>query len=236
MAPADGLWGNTLTKSVTAFLPLSHLQGLPDGLVRVWVHAKDVAGNWGPFQAMDLVLDHTAPAVSAVTNTAPAVATTTTAPATLPLTAATLPVTATTGFPATGGTVAVTTSTGTQVLTYTGVTANTLTGVTGGSTAGATIAASAPVSLFTGSAKVTAHDVVTNGVASGIAKAEWWVGTDPGPGNATAAVTIPTPLPIAANTSNPQTFTITGLPAGKTVNVRVADAAGNWSAPMQVVM
>ena len=46
MSPSDGFWGNSPTKGVTAFLPLSELQGRPDGLVRVWVHAKDIAGNW----------------------------------------------------------------------------------------------------------------------------------------------------------------------------------------------
>ncbi|QNK79433.1 hypothetical protein [Nakamurella sp. PAMC28650] len=240
MAPADGLWGNSSSKVVTAFLPLSLLQGMPDGLVRVWVHAKDIAGNWGPFEAVDLMLDRTAPILDSATNTAPAgAATTTTAAATLPMvgTSPTLALTSVTGFPRSGGFVAVTTSTGVQVLTYTGITAKTLTGVTGGTAA--TIAAGAPVAAFTGTASVRTHDVnstATGLVSSGVASAEWFVGPDPGPGNGTKAVTIPVALPPSKNSPTVLTFSITGLPVGKTVSIRVVDAAGNWSAVTTVVM
>ena len=240
MTSADGLWGNSLTKDVTAFLPLSELQGMPDGLVRVWVHAKDVAGNWGPFQATDLLLDRTAPVVSSVANTAPAVSTTATAALNLPLAGGSLSVASVAGFPVAGGKLAVSTSTGVQVLTYTAASGNTLTGVTGGTVAAATIAAGATVALFTGLVAVTAHDVYnlllnppnstgTNGVSSGVAGAEWFTGADPGPGNGTKAVTVPLALPTIANSATPLNFSITGLPAGKIVFVRVVDAAGNWS-------
>jgi hypothetical protein len=126
----------------------------------VWVHAKDIAGNWGPFQAGELVLDKTAPSLDALTRKG------------------------------------------------------------------------------TGTVKVTAHDVygsATHNVSSGIAGAEWFVGTDPGPGNGKKAVLSPTTAlsPPAQNTPAVQTFDITGLPTGK-VSVRVLDAAGNWSAPMTV--
>ena len=246
MTSADGLWGNSLTKDVTAFLPLSELQGMPDGLVRVWVHAKDIAGNWGPFRATDLVLDRTAPAVDSATNTAPAVTTTAAAAVPLPLVAGSLAVASAAGFPTAGGSLAVTTSTGVQVFTYTGVTANTLTGVTGGTT-GSTLAQGAAVTAFTGTVSVTAHDAYstaanppditgTNGVSSGVAGAEWFTGADPGPGKATKAVTVPAILPTAVNTASPLTFTITALPAGKTVYVRVVDAAGNWSSTMAVLL
>ena len=235
MTSADGFWGNSLTKDVTAFLPLSELQGMPDGLVRVWVHAKDVAGNWGPFQATDLLLDRTAPVVSSATNTATSSAgTTATAGATLPLAAGTLAVASVAPFSAAGGTVAVTTSTGVQVLTYTAVSGNTLTGVRGGTLA--TVAVGATVALFTGTVVVMANDNITNGVSSGVAGAEWFTGSDPGPGNGTKAVTVPLVLPTIANLASPLNFSITGLPAGKIVFVRVVDAAGNWSATKTVQM
>ena len=246
MTSEDGLWGNSLTKDVTAFLPLSELQGMPDGLVRVWVHAKDIAGNWGPFQATDLLLDRSAPVVDSATNSAPVVTTTAAAAISLPLAAGSLAVASATGFPVAGGNVAVTTSTGVQVLAYTAVSGTTLTGVTGG-TATSTVAVGATVALFMGTVAVTAHDVYnlllnppsstgTNGVSSGVAGAEWFTGADPGPGNGTKAVTVPGVLPTIANTAAPLSFTITALPAGKTVHVRVVDAAGNWSATKTVLM
>ena len=235
MTSADGLWGNSLTKDVTAFLPLSELQGMPDGLVRVWVHAKDVAGNWGPFHATDLVLDRTAPVVNSATNTAaPLPSTTTTAAATLTLAAGSLSVASASRFSGTGGKLAVTTSTGVQVLTYAGVSGNTLTSVTGGTVA--TIAVGATVTPFTGIVSLTAQDNLTNGVSSGVAGAEWFTGADPGPGNGTRAVTLPASLTPTPNSATPVTFTVTGLPAGATVSIRVVDAAGNWSAIRTVQM
>jgi PKD repeat protein len=158
MTTATGLWGDARTVHVTAFLPLSELQGRPDGLVRIWVHGRDVAGNWGPMAAVDLTIDHTAPVLD------PAV--------------------------------------------------------------------SQPGS--TTSPALTAHDVLTNATSSGIAGAEWFVGTDPGPGNGTKAATQPGTLTPVPNSAATVSFSVTGLPAGRTVNVRVRDAAGNWSLPIQV--
>ncbi len=71
MTPADGFWNNAKSKTETAYLPLSQLQGMKDGLLQVWVHARDEAGNWGPFTATDLVLDTAAPAVDSLTPQAP---------------------------------------------------------------------------------------------------------------------------------------------------------------------
>lgn len=236
MTPADGLWGNSLSKTVTAFLPLSLLRGMPDGLVRVWVHSKDIAGNWGPTEFVDLVLDHTAPSLDSATNTGRAAATTTAATATLPMQGSTLALTSIAGFPANGGVVAVMTSTGMQTLTYTGVTANSLTGVSGGSTATVAVAAAVTTS---GMATIKAHDLYsasTGLVSSGVSGAQWFVGADPGPGNGTTATTIPLSLPPSPNSPNVITFWITGLPVGKNVFIRVIDAAGNWSTAVAVVM
>ena len=237
MTPAGGAWNNSLTKSADAFLPLSQLQGMPDGLVRVWVHAKDIAGNWGAFTSADLALDKTAPAVDSATNTAPTVSAAASNTVQLPLAGGSLPVSSVAGFP-TSGLLAVTTSTGVQVLSYTGVTAAppgqiAFNGVTGG-TAGSRVNRGARVAAFTGVVAVTAHDNLTNGVASGVAGAEWFTGADPGPGNGTKAVTVPASLTPTPNTASPVSFTITGLPAGTAVSVRVVDAAGNWS-PIRTV-
>ena len=205
---------------------------MPDGLVRVWVHAKDIAGNWGAFTSADLTLDKTAPTVDSATNTAPTVNTTASNTVQLPLAGGSLPVSSVAGFP-TSGLLAVTTSTGVQVLSYTGVTAappgqRAFNGVTGGA-AGSSVNRGARVAAFTGAVAVTSHDNLTNGIASGVAGAEWFTGADPGPGNGTKAVTVPASLTPTPNTASPVSFTITGLPAGTAVSVRVVDAAGNWS-------
>ena len=228
MTSADGLWGNSMTKQVTAFLPLSELQGMPDGLVRVWVHAKDVAGNWGPFASADLVLDRSQPVVDGAVNTAPTATTQATQSVQLP--AATLRVQSVSGFPASGK-IEVRSTTGVQVLSYTGTATGPpgarFTGVSAGT---GRILSGATVTAFTGAVTVTAHDPLVNGVATGVAAAEWFTGTDPGPSNGTAVIAAVLPGP--AN-QNQVSFTIGGLPAG-TVGVRVKDAAGNWSATTTV--
>lgn len=229
MITPTGLWGNAATVDVTAFLPLSELQGMPDGLVRVWVHGQDIAGNWGPFVSVDLVLDKTKPVVNSVTSPAPLVSTTVAGSG---LAAGTLTVVSTVGFPAAPATVSVTSTTGLQSLSYTGTTATTFTGVTGAAVA-AVFAIGAPVSVLGKSVVVTAHDVVFNGIASGVTQAEWFVGTDPGAGSATRAVTTTVPtLPL--NSAATVTFTVSALPAGQAVQLRVKDAAGNWSATFAV--
>ncbi len=43
---ADGAFGGT-TEATYGVVPLSQLTAYPDGSYRIWVHAKDAAGNWG---------------------------------------------------------------------------------------------------------------------------------------------------------------------------------------------
>lgn len=43
---ADGAFGGT-TESAYGLVPLTQLTSYPDGVYRMWVHAKDSAGNWG---------------------------------------------------------------------------------------------------------------------------------------------------------------------------------------------
>jgi hypothetical protein len=157
MVPAGGTWNSNLM-SAYAYLPLSDVRSCQEGHVVFWVHAKDLAGNWGPFQSVTLTYDKTPPVITSATA-------------------------ATTG--------------GVSTLT------------------------------------VTANDPLAAGVSSNIVAAEWFTGTDPGPGNATAVVP-------SFTAGNPVTFSFvpgTGrYPAGTVIRVRVKDAAGNWSAVTQVTV
>jgi hypothetical protein len=246
MTPAGGVWNDSLSKSADAFLPLSELQGMPDGLVRVWVHAKDIAGNWGPFTPADLTLDKTAPVVDSLGNVTPAGPNTTVAATTVLLggTAVnTLRVASTVGFPTTGGSVTVATAVpnGTRTYHYTGTATGPirLVGVTGpaalvlnGAAVTLVVAGSTPVVVL------KAHDVLSTGSSSGLAGAEWFTGADPGAGNATKAIVATgstNTFPGPANTAAVQSYTLTGLPKG-TVHIRVVDAAGNWSAVLTATL
>ncbi|MEO6700913.1 MAG: hypothetical protein ABI140_16090, partial [Jatrophihabitantaceae bacterium] len=235
MTPDGGLWNNSLTKPVTAFLPLSALQGMPDGLVRVWVHAKDIAGNWGPFSAADLVLDKTAPAVDSFGRAA-APATTATGGQGLPASGGSLNVASTAGFPVGGGTVSIATTTGTRNYSYSSTTATKLIGLSAqGGNQARTVLNGAAVTLLPTVAQpvvLRAHDALSNAAASGLIGAEWFIGTDPGTGNGTkvsVATGSASTFPGPANSSAIQSYTLTGLPTGN-VSIRVQDAAGNWSA------
>jgi hypothetical protein len=69
--PTDGVWGPKLaglnTDAVFADVPLSTITGLLDGHRKVYVHAKDSTGNWGPAISFDLVVDKTAPTLTGIT-------------------------------------------------------------------------------------------------------------------------------------------------------------------------
>jgi hypothetical protein len=60
MIPAGGKW-DSATKVAHAYIPLAELTSYPEGLVRFWVHGKDIAGNWGGWASADLTLDRTPP-------------------------------------------------------------------------------------------------------------------------------------------------------------------------------
>jgi hypothetical protein len=67
--------GGQLT--IVATIPLSQLTSLPDGTTKIFVHAKDAAGNWGTAVSGDLVLNR-AITVTGLTLTPAATATATT--------------------------------------------------------------------------------------------------------------------------------------------------------------
>jgi hypothetical protein len=60
MIPSGARWDSP-TKLAYAYVPLAELTSYPEGLVRFWVHGKDIAGNWGGWAHADLTLDRTAP-------------------------------------------------------------------------------------------------------------------------------------------------------------------------------
>ena len=242
--PAGGLCNGRLTKSVDAFLPLSALQGMNDGLVRVWVHAKDIAGNWGPFTSADLTLDKTVPVVDSLTRVTPAAPSTTIAGnllQPLPPTGGTLNVASALAFPASGSVTIRTLLSGLRTYAYTGKSATQLLGVTGPVILGGTFRGAAVtlvVVVGPPATVLTAHDVLSNGSASGLTGAEWFTGIDPGPGNATKVTVAPgssSTFPGPVNSAAVQSYTLSGMPTG-TVHIRVVDAAGNWSAVTTVVL
>ena len=61
----DGAF-NSSGESTYGLLPLSQLTGLADGTHQVYVHAKDLAGNWGPLAPVALVVDRGGPATAAL--------------------------------------------------------------------------------------------------------------------------------------------------------------------------
>jgi FtsP/CotA-like multicopper oxidase with cupredoxin domain len=164
MVPSGGAWNSSLLTAY-AYVPLTDIRSCAEGQVVLWVHAKDVAGNWGPFQSVTLTYDKTLPVISSAAATRTA-----------------------------------------GVVTLT----------------------------------VTANDPASGGVSSNIVAAEWFTGSDPGPGNAIAVVTSNPAPPPSFTAGNPVTFSFipgTGrFPAGAVIRVRVKDAAGNWGAVTQVTV
>ena len=66
MVPTGGLWDSP-SKLAYAYIPLAELTAYPQGKVRFWVHGKDIAGNWGAWSNVDLILDRTAPIITSTT-------------------------------------------------------------------------------------------------------------------------------------------------------------------------
>jgi len=66
VTPTNGVWTAPASAKVgyDVQIPSQEFTALPQGLVRIYVHGKDVAGNWGPWQTRDLVLDKLPPVVT----------------------------------------------------------------------------------------------------------------------------------------------------------------------------
>ena len=65
LTPIDGAYNNTVEYAY-AFIPLSTINALSAGTHQIWVHGQDASNNWGTAVSVDLVIDKTAPSVSAV--------------------------------------------------------------------------------------------------------------------------------------------------------------------------
>jgi hypothetical protein len=61
----DGAF-NTATENTYGLVPLTELTRLADGQHQILVHARDVAGNWGPLTALTFTVDRAGPALSAL--------------------------------------------------------------------------------------------------------------------------------------------------------------------------
>jgi hypothetical protein len=148
MVPSTAKWSGA-SQVAYAYIPLQEIRAHAEGIVKIWVHGKDAAGNWGTPEMVALTLDITPPNIQSTSAT--------------------------------------------------------------GTTGNATIT-------------VTADDPLSGGVHSNIVAAEWFIGTDPGYGAATAVTGF------APATHVTFSFPVSGKAAGSQVHVRVRDAAGNWSA------
>jgi FtsP/CotA-like multicopper oxidase with cupredoxin domain len=152
LTPSNGTFTGTTEGGYTD-IPLSTVVALANGDHTISVHAKDAAGNWGPFTTTTLTVDKTRPGLSGL---------------------------------------------------------------------------SASPNPTLGSSTVTLSGTATDPapVPTGIKRAEWWRGTDPGAGNAT---------PMTVSGSGPSatvsaTIDVSDFGDGvTTLKVRVQDLAGNWS-------
>jgi hypothetical protein len=153
LTPSNGVFSTTTEGGYTD-IPLSTVAALSNGDHTISVHARDAAGNWGPFATTTLTVDKTRPALGGV-SVAPN--------PTLGATTVTLSATATDPAPS----------------------------------------------------------------PTGIRRAEWWRGTDPGIGKANA-MTI---TGSGSTATLSATIDVSDFGDGtSTLRLRVQDLAGNWSA------
>ena len=68
MIPATAKWAG-VTQVAYAYIPLQELRAHAEGLVKIWVHGKDSAGNWGTPQMVALTLDITPPTITLISAT-----------------------------------------------------------------------------------------------------------------------------------------------------------------------
>ena len=62
LIPADGLY-NLSVESAYADIPLPTINLLPEGQNLIYIHGKDIAGNWGPVVSLPLIIDKSGPMV-----------------------------------------------------------------------------------------------------------------------------------------------------------------------------
>ena len=68
MVPASAKWAGS-TQVAYAYIPLQEIKAHAEGIVKIWVHGKDSAGNWGTPQSVSLTLDITPPNIQSISAT-----------------------------------------------------------------------------------------------------------------------------------------------------------------------
>ncbi len=252
-----GVTGSTASGDLSAVFA-----GLPDGTTTVYLHALDLAGNWGGFASTTFVKD-SGPVVSPLTvlpsptNAAPTITATATDAANT-VVAAEYFVDSATATPGTG-TALTLSSTGTNTWTYTGsvatfaslsqgthtvyVDAKDSVGVWGAKASQTfmkdTVGPVVPVFTVTPTVTNSPPTITVNNLTDvgGVAAAEYFVD------NATGVAGTGTPLTVTPLNGTPVTATGTLTPATfsslaegtHTISVDAQDNAGNWSAAKRSV-
>jgi hypothetical protein len=67
MVPAGGAWASGSKTDAYAYIPLPEIRACQEGTVTFWIHGQDVAGNWGPYTAVNMTLDKTSPTITLLT-------------------------------------------------------------------------------------------------------------------------------------------------------------------------
>ncbi len=68
MVPSAAKWAG-VSQVAYAYIPLQEIKAHAEGLVKIWVHGKDSAGNWGTPQMVALTLDITPPNIQSISAT-----------------------------------------------------------------------------------------------------------------------------------------------------------------------
>jgi hypothetical protein len=253
----DGTF-NSLSEGGYADIPLTTINLLSSGNHTIYVHAKDVAGNWGATSSVILLIDKTAPSISAVSATpnptAGATSVTLSAVAADTQTNVIAAEWFTGADPGVGNGTAMTLSgSGPWNLSATIDVATWINGsytlnvrakdaAGNWSTTGNTnlvvdeavpviSAVSAAPNPTAGATSVTLSATAT-GVGNDVTAAEWFTGADPGVGNGTAMT-----LSGAGPWSLSATIDVTAWVNGDyTLNVRARDVIGNWSATDSTIL
>jgi hypothetical protein len=68
MVPSTTKWAG-VSQVAYAYIPLQEIRAHAEGLVKIWVHGKDAAGNWGTPEMVALTLDITPPNIQSTSAT-----------------------------------------------------------------------------------------------------------------------------------------------------------------------
>jgi hypothetical protein len=68
MVPSTAKWAGA-NQVAYAYIPLQEIRAHAEGIVKIWVHGKDAAGNWGTPEMVALTLDITPPNIQSTSAT-----------------------------------------------------------------------------------------------------------------------------------------------------------------------